>query len=333
MFNFGNLTKLMPTLSTDIISQNYDCIYQGHFGTGKKHFIGPKVPIKCRFCNLSVPEVTFRNQAHAIPELLGNRQLIVTDECDSCNSFFATALEDHLGKRLKPFRTLGMVKGKNGHPSYLSPDKNVRIDVKSPVEFAFYHSQDSAFMVNNEEKKEISINLNIERHIPCAAYKALVKIALSLMPNSYLTDFSDSLLWIRQSNHQHMLVSPLIVYASFVPGFAPFSKTSVLLLRKNVGNVKTELPNCQLILNFGNLQLQLIIPTRLDSPSQSHMSEFQFCFPRIKTGFELNWPFGQVQYLDWDLSDNEAVEPQDTPIKIYYQKMEDILPSELNARD
>lgn len=88
----------------DIINHNYRCVFIGHLGVGQKQYIGPDIPTTCRFCGKSTPEVKFQNDAHAIPQLLGNRKLILVDECDACNSFFAAKLEDHLGKLLKPGR-------------------------------------------------------------------------------------------------------------------------------------------------------------------------------------------------------------------------------------
>lgn len=308
--------------SVEFINKNYIPVFFGHFGVGKKQYIGPKNPSVCRFCGKSNPEIEFKHEAHAIPELLGNRQLILTDECDACNSFFASKLEDHLGKFLKPFRTIGMVKGKSGYPSYVSLDKNARIDIDSPTHFKFSHPRDSEFISNDPSKKELTLNLTIERHIPCAAYKALVKVALSLMPNSDLTDFSDALLWIRQDDHKHMLLQPLTVYSAFVPGFRPFPKTSVLLLRKKQNSEIEELPSCQMVMNFGNLQLQFIVPTRLDSHSSAEIFNHKFTMPRFST--LTPEMAANAQHYDWDFTPNVVVEARNYPIKISYKEQEEI---------
>lgn len=276
-----DILKVPSMQSLDFIDNNYRPVFMGHFGVGRKQHIGPTTPTSCRFCGKSTPEVKFHNDAHAIPEFLGNRQLILTDECDSCNSFFADKLEDHLGKFLKPFRTMGMVRGKSGYPTYRSPDKSARIEVESATNFKFIHPRGSTFIAHDPEKKELMLNLTIERHIPCAAYKALVKVALSLMHEDDLQDFSDALLWVRQADHDHMLMQPLIVCATFVPGFKPFPKTSVLLLRKKHTSEVTELPNCLMMMSFGNLQIQLVIPTRLDNPSREDKCAHNFTIPRI----------------------------------------------------
>ena len=49
----------------------------------------------CRFCGKKEPEVTFNKIAHAIPEMLGNKQYISLSECDTCNKKFSK-YEDNL---------------------------------------------------------------------------------------------------------------------------------------------------------------------------------------------------------------------------------------------
>ncbi|CUU82526.1 HNH endonuclease [Campylobacter hyointestinalis] len=67
---------------------------------------------KCRFCGKSCPEVTFKNISHAIPECLGNKQIICKNECDECNKFFSEKLENHLDKITLPYRNINFLKGK-----------------------------------------------------------------------------------------------------------------------------------------------------------------------------------------------------------------------------
>ena len=39
----------------------------------------------CRFCHNKREQVTFKNKSHAISEGLGNKNIILYDECDACN--------------------------------------------------------------------------------------------------------------------------------------------------------------------------------------------------------------------------------------------------------
>ena len=85
---------------------------------------------RCRFCGRDETAVTFKKKAHAVSEALGNKHLLSYRECDDCNAFFGQAYEDALVKYIGALRTFMMVLGKNGVPSYKSPDGKLRIDVK-----------------------------------------------------------------------------------------------------------------------------------------------------------------------------------------------------------
>src|ERR1700693_159153 len=71
----------------------------------------------CRFCSSSAPNVTFKNEAHAIPECLGNRSLTTEYECDDCNQFFGVGIENDFGNWSKAQRALSGVRGKKGVPT------------------------------------------------------------------------------------------------------------------------------------------------------------------------------------------------------------------------
>ena len=79
---------------------------------GDKLFIDSESERVCRFCGKSESQVTFKSVAHAIPESLGNKRVILLNECDECNSFFSETLEDSFDKYTKPYRLLFGVKDK-----------------------------------------------------------------------------------------------------------------------------------------------------------------------------------------------------------------------------
>jgi hypothetical protein len=67
----------------------------------KKIVIDKNLEQICRFCKRKAPEVKFRQKAHALPELIGNRYVFIKTECDDCNKFFSENLEDHFAKFLR----------------------------------------------------------------------------------------------------------------------------------------------------------------------------------------------------------------------------------------
>ncbi|WP_323071544.1 HNH endonuclease, partial [Aeromonas jandaei] len=79
--------------------------------------IGParKKERKCRFCGeTTYTGATFKKVAHAIPESLGNKNIICADECDTCNHFFGKTYEKSLVEYFNFFRVIDGVKSKEG---------------------------------------------------------------------------------------------------------------------------------------------------------------------------------------------------------------------------
>src|SRR5450631_3173336 len=93
----------------------YDLIGSWMLQPGKAEtLLGADEYRHCRFCGGHPPMVSFRNDAHAIPEALGNGTLFTSYECDSCNQAFGQGIENDLGNWSKPMRTLSLIPGKSG---------------------------------------------------------------------------------------------------------------------------------------------------------------------------------------------------------------------------
>lgn len=145
--------------------------------------IGSRIP-PCRFCFSHTP--TFKNRSHSIPEFLGNKTIFTLDECDSCNEKFGNSNERHLKEFLLP-NWLFRAKGKKGWASQnaaggitIKSDEQV-IDIDFP----------SRFPVGNEKIELLSRPINNLK-----AYKALVKILVSLLPADLLPEFSSTIKWL-----------------------------------------------------------------------------------------------------------------------------------------
>ena len=75
----------------------------------RKTYIDRDAPRGCAICLRKLPEVTFRKDAHVVPELLGNRGLLTMQECDECNDRFGENEETELGKWLAVDRVVARV--------------------------------------------------------------------------------------------------------------------------------------------------------------------------------------------------------------------------------
>src|SRR6202040_296678 len=99
-------------------ASNYTNLMFRGLGGNKQIILGGK-PFKCRYCRGEPPERTFKNTAHAVSELLGNKVMKSLDECDWCNERFS-GFEDDLAKMTLPSRSIGGVVGKNGVPKLVA---------------------------------------------------------------------------------------------------------------------------------------------------------------------------------------------------------------------
>lgn len=145
---------------------------------------------KCRFCQKSMPEVTFSQKAHAISEALGNKTVILFDECDNCNEKFSKSLEPQIVEYLSLFRTMFGVKGKRGDTKYkghnfsISKTKDVKIelkDVERPLENVFPY-----VIPLKSDKKVVLLDI----------YKCLCKYFLSVIEEKELVNFKKTINWI-----------------------------------------------------------------------------------------------------------------------------------------
>jgi hypothetical protein len=227
-------------------------------GRGPKEFLGEKPPV-CRFCTKTAPEVTFRKEAHAIPELAGNGTLLSFYECDDCNNRFS-AFEDDLGKLTLLERIAGQVLGKTGVPSARTGQKRSRIDVDLTGFKIREHEGDPIAQIDHEAKT-LTISIPPQPYRPLGVFKALVKVALTLMDERDLAKVPEALRWLRAADLTTDQIDDGTRYScirSFTPGPAPFAATRAFLLRRKRPDVSG--PALIFILAFGNLSFQIVVP-------------------------------------------------------------------------
>lgn len=219
----------------------------------------------CRFCGRTEPDVTFKLEAHAIPEALGNKSIISNYECDGCNQTFGRGIENDLGNWSKPSRTFARIRGKRGVPALkkAGPEPGWRIDYGSSGFNIVQYEHDAIFVVD-EEKKQVRFDLKRDAYIPVAVLKAFVKIGLTLLPVEELPNFSEALVWIREPDHTKGLVKEFPVLRTFQPGPMPDDLIVVMLMRRRPSVM--DVPYAFLVIAYGNDVFQVFLP----SPKQDH---------------------------------------------------------------
>ena len=229
-------------------------------GTRKRLVLRDEQHSGCRFCRLLPPLVTFRREAHAIPEMLGNHELVSAYECDSCNRLFGKTIELDLGRWTLPSRSLLGIGGKKRrHPIAQDRDGSWKVQAGDNT-ILFEKQEDGSLVVEDPASNSMSINIPRGPYVPVAVLKALVRIGLMLIPGSDIEEFTDALDWIR---------TPSLVTTSdrrfrfpightFVPGNPRKDRVLFFLLRRKAPNGL--LPYTFLIFGYGMEMFQVQIP-------------------------------------------------------------------------
>jgi HNH endonuclease len=226
---------------------------------GKKETLGQRRS-PCRFCGRSAPEVTFKKIAHAVPEFAGNGVLLTAYECDACNDRFS-AFEDDLGKMTLLYRVAGQVIGKGGVPSVKTPQKLSRVNIEASG-LKINHFEDDPIIDLDKEAKKLTLTVKSQPFRPLGAYKALVKMALSVMEESDLVQVAEALRWLKASDLETDRIDDGLGYIcqrTFTPGPAPYPGLVLLLQRRRPG--WQDGPCYVFVIAFGNLSFQIVVPS------------------------------------------------------------------------
>ncbi|WP_055437700.1 HNH endonuclease [Lacinutrix algicola] len=301
-----------------ILENNYIPHKTYHLNTTEKIYLGNKEDKKCRFCKKTEPEVLFNKIAHAIPEFVNNHNLLSYYECDSCNSKFARTIETHMGDYMNPNHTMSQVRGKKGVPSVRKGGEKSRIDLKKDGLKIQAHDGEREIFDFDEVNKTITLKTIRATYIPIAIYKCLTKMALTIIDESELENFRNTLEWINEEQHDNSRFSlnNLKCFYSFTPGPLPHDFTSCLLFKRKEEH-KDNVPYMIFLLAYGNYTFQIYLPL-----SNKDSGEIQFT--AIPTPFDSKNEFGAPKYKILDFSSTEKVKNEEVKLQLSYERFEDL---------
>ena len=245
----------------------------------KRFYVGEPQKSKrvCRFCNRSKKDgVTFQSTAHAIPEALGNKYIILYDECDTCNKKFADTIEQEFIHYLEVFRVFWGIKGKEGLPqiqyenaSLKHTDKGTLIHLSEPG--------------NEPHKLPCQIQLISTYEVATVnIYKTLCRMALSVISSKHLKYFQNTINWLNDSEKPSSCNFPKVAmrveHSMNVehPGFCLYIRNNE---NKNIPHVIAEF-------RFKTLVYIFIIPySELDDKMFSDDEQFKQFWKTFKPGY------------------------------------------------
>jgi hypothetical protein len=195
----------------------------------------------CRFCNRTENGTTFKSLSHKIPKLMGNRFWYSEDECDNCNFLFHQ-YETHLSDFFGLDRSLQKVKGGSKYPKFKSPRETLEVRVGEFYNLSGVYIQQNSnendHFQYNKETGELKITTKTTPFIPVYVYKALLKIALSILPKEEVTNYHDLLPFILDPASNYISSCPIAGY--MLHDDARFDFQSLIFEKKDS---KLKLPN------------------------------------------------------------------------------------------
>ncbi|SEQ23346.1 HNH endonuclease [Myroides profundi] len=288
-----------------------------HLNTKEKIFLGKENDKKCRFCKKKEPEVGFNNIAHAIPEFVNNHNLLSYYECDSCNSKFARTIETHMGDYMNPFHTISQVRGKKGVPSVKKGGEKSRIDLKAEGLKVEAHDGEREIFEIDEENKTITLKAIRATYIPIAIYKCLTKMALTIIDESELINFENTIEWINEEEHDksRFEIANLKCFYSFTPGPLPHDFTTCTVYKRKDNHIDN-VPYMIFLLAYGNYTFQIYLPI-------SSKDKGELTFISIPTPFDFKNEFGAPKYKLLDFSSKEKVKNEEVTMQMKFESIED----------
>ncbi|GAA0189605.1 HNH endonuclease [Cupriavidus pauculus] len=220
---------------------------------------GP-TPRHCRFCGKGAPDVAFRDDAHAVPESIGNRRLLSEYECDNCNRSFGSSIENDFGNWSKPLRLLAGRRGKKGIPTLKGGGPSGwRIErTGNRFEIIAGANEDDRPFTASEDHRIVNLTLTRDPYRPIAVLKTFVKMALSVMPDDELPNFSETLDWLMEARTGDEIIQ--VPSAEWlVAASTPASSLAIHLLTRKP-DAPDRVPYAFLLLSYGMQRFQVNVP-------------------------------------------------------------------------
>lgn len=282
--------KIFNSAFSEIMEQ-YNIIVVNPDGLKGKIKIGKafKASRVCRFCNnINEKPTTFSKEAHAISESLGNKKIILNEECDLCNEYFDKNIERDIYKYLKVYSLFFRVKNKKnkvpkikGKDFYLECINETIDGYDCDLDFSLMYIPTNPEKNNSEPPENIILVLN-EKIRKQNIYKALVKFSLSVINDrKYLRKFNKTIKWIRSPTKFYEQLPNIAILTSY-----QFYCEQPYLCIYISKNKKTSIPYAVGEFHYTYLTYIFIIPLfendEVEFIQQKDFDEFIKLFPQFK---------------------------------------------------
>jgi hypothetical protein len=237
-----------------------------------KTIIGDRKSRICRFCGKTKPEVTFKKDAHFIPQFMGNRYLLSSFECDICNEKFGELYENSFANYLGAYRPFSFVSNSknNMHPKHkekgrVENEEKVKLSIQQTENTnvqVFYEHPFNDSIVYDKENKKMTINATRQPYIPIYIFKLFLKMAISMVNNDDLPHFKNSISFLLDNtqNEKFKTFGLLNIFVHTLYGPPMFRDPLVILYKKKKEHSNALYPDRTSVIYSGNQIYQIYIP-------------------------------------------------------------------------
>lgn len=253
----------------------------------------------CRYCGAVKPPDRGWKEAHALPELVGNKIIFAMDECTRCNDAFAKQFENDFGSLLNLAKSICSIPGKKGIPSFKTRTGKSRIDCIGD-RFEIRQYEDDPFASFDWATNTLTMSAESQPLVPLAVYKCLTKMAIAVMPPRFLPIFVDTINWLKNPNHAEGaadVAASAKCNIQIQPGPMRTDAAWCLLLSRKDPNAL--LPETIFVLSIANHSFQIMIPC---SPGNNHLIGHKVPLPEYPAFYGLGYEFGEPSTIRRDLS-------------------------------
>ncbi len=256
---------------------------------GVRVSVGDNYHYPCRFCEKDRTMTSFRKEAHAIPDALGNHLLFCNEECGKCNQDLAP-VEDNLTHYLDVNRVMAGIRSKKGELPEVEGDNFVIRRMGDSVGI-YARSEAPA-----EEVAVKGLRLNHRTGITnLGIYKALVKAAIDLLPSEVIPHFRETIRWIKGGVVCQQMSS---IYWRYVQ---PVQQPILFIFISEGG--KPCIPYCTCVLYVTNVAFMYVVPfVDVDAGQYKRDEALVGHWPLFQNTFGGEW-------MAWNLSDDTPASP------------------------
>lgn len=227
-------------------------------------YLGSSINRSCRFCGKSRPEVSFKKEAHVIPQSIGNRYLLSYFECDSCNHFFGTTYDDSFANFFSDSRAMAAIKSQTTGKSIKHKESNTGFQIGHNgfnVQITYDGKHPEVFNLDLE-KKELTLLITLPTHVPIFVFKAMMKIALCMIGEDERQQFANCFRWLLTCSKDGLFKDSdmLKMIVTSVPGQPLWTSPLAFLYTSKDLTSNRNHPQKIFILYFFNRFYQIMLP-------------------------------------------------------------------------